>query len=99
MNERNEVIDYSFVDKDFGQREVNVILAYMRKYFLEWMLTREKNFEQQYYDADTKTHSMGNLVQQINTAYKNANKEANDINYDYTRSDKNRKPRIGAVNE
>lgn len=99
LNERNEVIDYNFVDEDFGQREVNVILAYMRKYFLEWMLTREKNFEQQYYDADTKTHSMGNLVQQINTAYKNANKEANDINYDYTRSDKNRKPRIGAVNE
>ena len=90
--------DYVFTDEKFGQREVNVILAYMNKYFLQWILSREKNFEQQYYDADTKTHSLGNLVQQMNNAYKIAIKEANDINYDYARMDRKRKPRIGSVN-
>lgn len=91
--------DYQFTDEDFSQREVNVIQAYMNKYFFEWILSREKNFEQQYYDSDTKTHSLGNLVQQMNTAYKTAIKEANNANYDYSRMNKKRNPRIGAVNE
>ena len=94
-----KIVDYRFTDEGFSQKEVNVLLAYMRKYFFEWMVAREKNFEQQYYDSDTKTHSLGNLVQQMNSAYKAAIKEANDINYDYTRSDDKRKARIGAVNE
>lgn len=97
--DEEEVVDYQFIDEEFSQREVNVILAYMNKYFFQWMLSREKNFEQQYYDVDTKTHSLGNLIQQLNASYKTALKEANDINYDYTRSDKERKARIGAVNE
>lgn len=91
---------YQFTDEKFGQREVNVILGYMKKYFMEWLLTREKNFEQQYYDADTKTHSQGAIVRQLNSAYKTAIKEAHNINYNYTRMDtEHRAPRIGQVNE
>lgn len=99
FNEDNEIVDYVFIDENFGTREVNVIIAYMNKEFFKWMLSREKNFEQQYYDADTKTHSLGNLMQQLISAYKVAIKEANKISYDYTRSNKDRLPRIGAVNE
>lgn len=99
QGEDGDQTDYQFTDEKFSQREVNVLLAYMRKYFFEWLLSRERNFEQQYYDADTKTHSLGNLMQQLNSAFKTALKEANDINYDYTRSSIKREPRIGAVNE
>lgn len=87
---------YTFTE--ITQREINVLLAYMRKYFLEWILTREKNFEQQYYDMTTRTFSQANLVAQMNAAYKTAIKEANDVNFDYTRQDDSKKPRIHLVN-
>ena len=93
-------IDKIFVDEKFSQREVNVIIAYMKKYYLEWLSSRERNFEQQYYDADTRTHSQANMVQQITNAYKVAIKEADSANYDYSRMDStNRRPRLGKVNE
>lgn len=92
-------ITYIFTDKDFGQREINVLIAYMKKYYIEWILSREQNFQQIYYDSDTKTFSQGNIIQQLNTAYKTAIKEANDVNYDYSRMDgKTRSPLIGKVN-
>lgn len=89
---------FVFTDEDFGQREINVLVAYMKKYYLEWLLSREQNFQQLYYDTDTRTYSQGNLVQQLNTAYKTAIKEANDVNYDYSRMDSTRRPQIGKVN-
>lgn len=88
----------SFVDKDFGLREIAVIIAYMKKYYHEWMLSKESNFQQQYYDSDTRTHSQANMVKQLLDSYKEATAAAEAANRNYLRMDNKRKARIGAVN-
>lgn len=99
LDENQEVVNYKFTDENFGQREVNVLLAYMRKYFFEWILAREKNFELRYYDADTKTSSQSEMVKQISNSLKLAISEAEQASYNYGRTTKDHKVRIGSVNE
>lgn len=98
LNDKEEVVDYKFTDGDFSQREVNVLLAYMRKYFFEWIIAREKNFELRYYDSDTKTSSQGEMVKQMTNAFKTAISEAEQASYNYGRATRNHKVRIGSVN-
>lgn len=98
LNDQKEIVDYKFTDNNFSQREVNVLLAYMRKYFFEWIIAREKNFELRYYDNDTKTSSQGEMVKQMNNAFKTAISEAEQASYNYGRVTKVHKARIGSVN-
>lgn len=91
--------EYYFIDENFSFKEVNVLIAYMKKYFHEFLYSKEENFQQLYYDSDTKTFSQANMVKQLLDAYKTASDAAEEINRNYLKMDRKYKSRIGSVNE
>jgi uncharacterized protein YaaW (UPF0174 family) len=80
----NETVEYEFVNT-LTQREINVILALVKKAWIEQQLDNESNFENTYYDKDVRLHSRGNLVKALQDRYELAKTEAERVQYDYYR--------------
>lgn len=94
-----EAKEYYFIDENFSFKEINVLIAYMKKYFHEFLYSKEENFQQLYYDSDTKTFSQANMAKQLLEAYKVASNAAEETNRNYLKMDRKYKSRIGSVNE
>jgi hypothetical protein len=84
ITDSNSTVEYQFVET-LTQREINVILALVKKAWLEQQLDNESNFENTYYDKDVRLHSRGNLVKALQDRYELAKKEAERVQYDYYR--------------
>jgi hypothetical protein len=80
----NQTVEYEFIET-LTQREINVILALVKKAWIEQQLDNEANFENTYYDKDVRLHSRGNLVKALQDRYELAKKEAERVQYDYYR--------------
>jgi hypothetical protein len=76
-----------YFTNNITQKEINVLLALMKKYWLEQQLDSERNFEMLYYDKDVRTFSRGNIMQQIRTRYEDAKIAAEQAQFDYGRVD------------
>lgn len=76
--------EYVF-DNDITQREINVILALIKFYWLEQQLDTENRFEDLYYDRDVKTYSRGNMLKEMKDRYKLAKADADEAQYEYSR--------------
>jgi hypothetical protein len=83
-DDENETVEYEFIET-LTQRELNVILALVKKAWIEQQLDNESNFENTYYDKDVRLHSRGNLVKALQDRYELAKKEAERVQYDYYR--------------
>lgn len=91
----NIPLTYTTVDEGYGpeyvfsnditQREINVLLALIKSFWLEQQLDNESRFEDLYYDRDVKTYSRGNMLKEMKDRYKLAKAEANDAQYEYSR--------------
>lgn len=88
---------YRFVG-EVGYREIEVILAWMKVYWLEYQLSKERNYENLYADKDVKAFSSGNLISAIEKAYNTMMATARKVEEDYGRVTANGKPAIGDVN-
>lgn len=76
-----------YFTNDITQKEINVLLALMKKYWLEQQLDSERNFEMLYYDKDVRTFSRGNIMQQLKARYEDAKFAAEQAQFDYGRVD------------
>ena len=88
---------YYFIN-NVGYREIEVILAWMKVYWLEYQLSKERNYENLYADKDVKAFSSGNLISAIEKAYSTMMFTARKVEEDYGRVGANGKPAIGDVN-
>lgn len=98
--ETGESYGYYFVNENIGQRELNVILARMKVYWIDVQLSQERNFKNDYYDVHVRLHSPGNMIAQLvrmRNTFKNAADEA-ERRY-YSRNIETGEPRIGGINE
>ena len=93
-----DVSGYYF-ENDITQKEINVLLALMKKFWLEQQLDAEKNFEMLYYDKDVRTFSRGNIVQQLKDRYKQAKEDAKYAQFDYGRVNSTGGATMGEVND
>lgn len=84
MDNDTETVEYEFINTP-TQREINVILALVKKSWIEQQLDNEQNFDSTYYDKDVRLHSRGNLVKALQDRYELAKKEAERAQYDYYR--------------
>lgn len=62
-----------YFTNDITQKEINVLLALMKKYWLEQQLDSERNFEMLYYDKDVRTFSRGILCSNLRRDTKTQN--------------------------
>lgn len=88
---------YEF-DNELTQREFNVLLAWMKVYWLEYQISKEEQFDNQYYDSNVRTFSAGNLLAQLNRMYENFTSAAKKAEYDYSRIASDGRPKIGDIN-
>jgi hypothetical protein len=86
INPNSGLRKYYFTN-NVTQKEINVLLAIMKKYWLEQQLDSERNFEMLYYDKDVRTFSRGNIMQQLRTRYEDAKFAAEQAQFDYGRVD------------
>lgn len=88
---------YYFLN-DVTIKEIRVILSWMKVYWLEYQLSKEKNYENLYADKDVKAFSSGNLISSIEKAYKTFETAARKDEEDYSRVNAEGRPAIGDVN-
>lgn len=84
-----------FID-DLTQKEIAVIVEYMKLVHFEIQLTDSKKYEMYYEDANLKMPSQSALITQVNRSYENQLKKARKTENDYYRVRDN-KPTIGDI--
>jgi hypothetical protein len=87
-----------FFTEDVTQRELNVLLAYMKLFWIEYQISNEQRFLTQYYDDKVKTFSQGNVMAQLNRLHENFMENAKRTEYEYGRVDKDGRPKLGKIN-
>lgn len=91
--------DYQYYfDSDVTQRELGVLLAWMKVYWVEFQISKEELLQNQYYDDNVRTFSVGNLLAQLNRMYENFVEAAKRAEYDYGRVASDGRPRVGDIN-
>lgn len=90
-------ITYIF-DNDVTQRELNVVLAYMKVLWIEFQISKEERLRNQYYDDNVRTFSAANMIAQLNRMYENFLARAKDEEYNYGRVNSVGRPRLGDIN-
>lgn len=88
---------YHFLN-DVSFKEINVILSWMKVYWLEYQLSQERNYKNIYSDKDVKAFSSGNLINSIEKSYRAAWDFAKQTEEDYYRVNSEGKPAIGDIN-
>lgn len=86
----------SFVN-DVGYAEIEVILSWMKVLWIEYQLSKERNYENLYADKDVKAFSSGNLIASIVKALEAFTNAARKKEEFYYRSN-NGTPTIGDIN-
>ena len=88
---------YYFVNA-VTQKEINVIIAWMKVYWLEYQLSKERNYENIYTDKDVKSFSPGNALNAITNAYETYTLAARKEEESYYRVTTDGKPAVGKIN-
>ena len=90
--------DYSF-DNEIGQKEINVLLVLIKKFWLQHQLDNENFFIEEYYDKDVKVYSKGNLLKSLQARYELAEKEVKTAQYNYSRVTTDGNSAVGEIHE
>ena len=84
-------------DNNVTMAEIEVILCWMKVLWLEYQLSKERNYENLYADKDVKAFSSGNLIASIIKALETFTMQARKFEEFYYRTN-NGTPTIGGVN-
>lgn len=95
---QNEDEEYYFIN-DLTIREIRVLVSIMRKNWVEYQLTVENRFEDEYYDSTTRKHSKANLLAQLLKLSDKMSLEAEKVEYNYYRVALGGGAEIGNINE
>ena len=88
-----------FIDENVSIKEVDVIVAWMKVFWLEYQLSKERNYENLYADKDVKAFSSGNLITSITKALTEMTLQARKAEEFYYRADNDGNATIGEVND
>lgn len=70
----------------------------MKTFWVEYQLSKERNYENLYVDKDVKAFSSGNLISSIEKSYSSVITIARKVEENYYRVGKNGEPAIGDIN-
>lgn len=83
---------------DLGYDEIEIILAWMKVYWCEQLLSNADNFDDIYTDANIKTYSRANLVDKNMKLMSTYRDYARELETRYSRTTAERKPSLGGIN-
>lgn len=93
-----DAVPHAVFEKVLTDKEVEVILAWMKVYWIENLLSNADDFENTYTDSNIKTFSRANLVQQNTQRYKEFLAQAHEIETRYSRVNADCRATIGDIN-
>lgn len=86
VNENAEdAVPHAYFTNNITDKEIEVLLAWMKVYWIENLLSNADDFENIYTDSTIKTFSRANLIQQNTTRYKQFLEQAHEIETRYSR--------------
>jgi hypothetical protein len=88
-----------YFDNDITQKEVNVIVSRMKHYWVEYQISQERNFQNNYYDSSIRVHSSGNILHNLDKLLKTFKSLADKVEYNYYRVNSDNTPKWGSINE
>lgn len=94
-----DAVPHAAFENVLTDKEVEVLLAWMKVYWIENLLSNADDFENTYTDSNIKTFSRANLVQQNTQRYKEFLAQAHEIETRYSRVNADRGATIGDINE
>ena len=97
-DEYPEAIPHGCFNGEISYSEVEVLIAWMKVYWYENMLSNSDNYEDLYTDANIKTFSRANLIDKNTNVLKDARKAAERMESRYSRVNSLRRPSLGDVN-
>lgn len=93
-----QVIPHACFEEELGYDEIEIILAWMKVYWCEQLLSNADNFDDIYTDANIKTYSRANLVDKNMKLLATYRDYARELETRYSRTTANRKPSLGDIN-
>lgn len=90
-------IPHAYFINPVTDKEIEVILAWRKVYWIEYLLSNADDFDNTYTDSNIKTYSRANLVQQNTTRYKEFKDRAKEVETNYGRTE-TYKPTLGSIN-
>ena len=84
--------------ENINYNEKEVIIAWMKVYWIENLLSNADNFEDIYTDNNIKTFSKANLIDKNTKLLKEARKTAQDAENRYGRVNNSRRSVLGEIN-
>ena len=93
-------VEYGYYfTEEITQKEINVLLARMKHYWVEYQISQEKTFSNTYYDKNIRVHSQANIMHNLDKMLKTFRGLADRAEYNYYRVNSENRPRWGDINE
>jgi len=93
-----DAVPHAFFYEDLGFDEIQVLIAWMKVYWCENLISNADNFEDIYTDANIKTYSRANAVDKNMKLMAEYRKYARELENRYSRVNNERKPAMGDIN-
>lgn len=91
-------ISHGYFVNDLGYKELEVLIAWMKVYWVEQLLSNADNFEDIYTDSNIKTYSRANAVDKNTKLMDQYRTYARDLETRYSRVNASRGASIGDIN-
>ena len=94
-----DAVPHGYFTNEVTSKEIEVLIAWMKVYWIENLLSTTDDFENVYTDSNIKTYSRANLIAQNMTRYKEFLAQAHEMETRYSRVFVIRTATLGEVNE
>lgn len=98
-NTEEEAIPHAYFNNEVGYNEIEIILAWMKVYWTEMLISNADNFEDIYTDVNIKTYSRANAVDKNLKLLEQFTEKAKEMENRYSRVNASGKPALGDVND
>lgn len=97
----NEVMPkrYYFTDDGVGDKEVAVLVAWMKFFWTDFIIASADNFQNLYYDSNIKSYSPGNTLHNLMKAKEEYESTAREIESRYYRTSDGQPTIVGTIDE
>ena len=98
-NDDDDAIPHAyFNDDNVGYAEVSIIVAWMKVYWCERLMSNSNNYEDIYTDSNIKTFSKANILDKWIKQYSTYRTDARELESHYSRVSTEKKPAVGDIN-
>ena len=92
-------IPHGYFTNGVSYEELDIIIAWMKVYWCEELVSNADNFTEIYTDAQIKTYSRANMVDKVLKMLDNFRDNARRLETNYGRTSVSRTPTLGDINE